>query len=95
MTGKPNKGRQETPREHRRDINKSSYLFFVTKCSSNCARLHNQTQPPRRRKVFLAHISMTSEQSERNSDTFLTGMHLAVITGDRFWADFAHLKQAY
>ncbi len=47
------------------------------------------------RESFLAHVSMTSEQGGRNSDAFLTGMHLAVITGDRFCADFAHLKQAY
>ncbi len=25
---------------------------------------------------------------------FLTGLHLAVITGDRFYSNFAHLKQA-
>ncbi len=62
---------------------------------SNCVRLLNPTQPPRRRESFLAHISMTSEQGGRNSDTFLTGMHLAVITGDRFCAYFPHLKQAY
>ncbi|KAL0177028.1 hypothetical protein M9458_025922, partial [Cirrhinus mrigala] len=46
-------------------------------------RLLNPTQPPRHRQSFLAHISMTSEQGGRNSDTFLTGMHLVVITGDR------------
>ncbi len=40
------------------------------------------------------HVSMTSEQGGRNLDIFLTGMHLAVITGDRFCTDFAHLKQA-
>jgi len=37
---------------------------------------------------------MTSESGGPFSDTFLTGMHLALITGDRFCADFAHLKQA-
>jgi len=40
------------------------------------------------------YVIMTSEQGGCNSDTFLTGMHLAVITGDRFCADFAPLKQA-
>ncbi|KAG1973377.1 hypothetical protein F2P79_000816 [Pimephales promelas] len=38
---------------------------------------------------------MTSEPGGPFSDTFLTGMHLALITGDRFCAEFAHLKQAY
>ncbi len=37
---------------------------------------------------------MTSEKGGRNLDIFLTVMHLAVITGDRFCTDFAHLKQA-
>ncbi len=36
----------------------------------DCARLHNPMQPPRCRKSFLAHVSMTSEQGRRNSDTF-------------------------
>ncbi len=40
------------------------------------------------------YVIMTSEQGGCNSDTFLTGMHLAVITGDRFCADFTPLKQA-
>ncbi len=35
------------------------------------------------------YVIMTSEQGGCNSDTFLTGMHLVVITGDRFCADFA------
>lgn len=51
---------------------------------NNCARLLNPTQLLRRRESFLEHVSMTSEQIRRNSDTFLTGMHLAVITGVRF-----------
>jgi len=41
---------------------------------------------------FLTQVSMTSEQGSPHSDTFLTGMHLAVINGDRFCTDFAHLK---
>jgi len=43
----------------------------------------------------LTYVDMTSEPGGPFSDTFLTGMHLALITGDRFCADFAHLKQAY
>ncbi|KAL0204033.1 hypothetical protein M9458_002051, partial [Cirrhinus mrigala] len=63
-------------------------------CFCYCARLLNPTQPPRNRQCFLAHVSMTSEQGGLNSDTFLTAMHLVVITGDRFCADFPHLKRA-
>ncbi len=40
-------------------------------------------------------MCLINKQTNKNSDTFLTGMHLAVITGDRFFADFSHLKQAY
>jgi len=43
----------------------------------------------------LTYVGMTSEPGGPFSDTFLTGMHLALITGDRFYAEFAHLKQAY
>ncbi len=43
---------------------------------------------------FFGNFSLTPEQGGRNSDTFLTGMHLAVITGDQFCVDLAHLKQA-
>ncbi len=62
---------------------------------SNCTRLRNPTQLPHCHDHFLALVSMTSEQVGRNSDTFLTGMHLAVITGKWFCADFTPLKQAY
>jgi len=44
---------------------------------------------------FLTYVGMTSEPGGALSDTFLTAMHLALITGDRFCAEFAHLKQAY
>ncbi len=46
-------------------------------------------------REFFATLSVTSEQAGHISDTFLTGMQLVVITGDRFCADFANLKQAY
>ena len=61
---------------------------------SNCARLQNPTGAPCARERFLTYVSMTSEQGGPHSDTFLTGMHLALITGDRFCADFARLKRA-
>ncbi len=41
------------------------------------------------REFFGTRQHMTSEQVGCNSDTFLTGMHLAW-----FCADFAHLKQS-
>ncbi len=44
---------------------------------------------------FIALTVQHNTKQTKNSDTFLTGMHVAVITRDRFWADFAHLKQAY
>lgn len=45
--------------------------------------------------TFLPYVSMTSEHDGPHFDTFLTVMHLLVITGDWFRADFAHPKQAY
>ncbi len=47
-----------------------SCFWSAQSVESNCARLFNPTQPPRCRKSFLAHVSMTSEQGGHNTDTF-------------------------
>ncbi|KAI2664976.1 Glutathione S-transferase theta-1 [Labeo rohita] len=80
-------------RYHTHVMHFPSCFWSAQSVEGYCTRLLNPTQPPRRRESFLAHVSMTSEQGGRNSDTFITSMHLAVITSDRFCAEFAHLNE--
>ncbi len=59
----------------RQSVSHSHHAFDQGRANAlDCSIQHS------RREGFLAHVSMTSsEQGGRNSDTFLTGIHLVLI----------------
>ncbi len=50
-------------------------------CTAGEEQLRSTARLTRCRERLLAYVGMTSEQGGLPSDTFLTGMHLAVVIG--------------